>query len=62
VNFKSVVNVSQTVAKGLVASGRTQGATIVNISSVVCLLNKNCLLFTCKNSHSSSNVYFDLIV
>jgi len=34
VNFKAVVNVSQTVVKGLVASNRTQGSTIVNISSV----------------------------
>lgn len=34
VNFKAVINVSQSVVKGLVTAGKTQGATIVNISSV----------------------------
>jgi len=34
VNFKAVVNVSQMVVKGLVGASRTQGSTIVNISSV----------------------------
>jgi len=34
INFKAVVNVSQTVVKGLMSGNKTRGATIVNISSV----------------------------